>query len=301
MMNNNDIILLDGSIGQEILKKSGDQATPLWSTKVMMEKPGIVDDVHESYFKSGATVATTNTYPVHYDRLKRVGLEKERFKLWDIAVDSAINARNKHGHGKVAASIGPLIASYRPDICPPAKEAKKIYDEIIAYLEIKTDLILIETMCSIDQAEGALLASKKIKKPVWIAFSVDDFDGSKLRSGEEVEKIDLIIKKFNPDAVLINCSRPEVVASALKIISAFDVKYGAYANGFTKITSGFLKDAPTVDALEERKDLNPESYSKFVMEWVNLGATIVGGCCEVGPAHIKLIAQKLNKSGYNIV
>ena len=62
-----------------------------------------------------------------------------------------------------------------------------------------------------------------------------------------------------------------------------------------------LKDAPTVDALEEEKDLNPESYSKFVMEWVNLGATIVGGCCEVGPDHIKLIAQKLNKSGYNIV
>ena len=119
-MNNNDIILLDGSIGQEILKKSGDKATPLWSTKVMMEKPGIVDDVHESYFKSGATVATTNTYPILYDRLKRVGLEKERFKLWDIAVDSAINARNKHGYGKVAASIGPLIASYRPDICPPA-------------------------------------------------------------------------------------------------------------------------------------------------------------------------------------
>ena len=149
--------------------------------------------------------------------------------------------------------------------------------------------------------EIIVVTNSKIKKPVWIAFSVDDFDGSKLRSGEEVEKIDLIIKKFNPDAVLINCSRPEVVASALKIISAFDVKYGAYANGFTKITSGFLKDAPTVDALEERKDLNPESYSKFVMEWVNLGATIVGGCCEVGPDHIKLIAQKLNKSGFNIV
>ena len=99
----------------------------------MMDKPTIVDDVHESYFKSGATVATTNTYPVLYDRLKRVGLEKERFKLWDIAVDSAINARNKNGYGKVAASIGPLIASYRPDICPPASEAEKMYDEIISY------------------------------------------------------------------------------------------------------------------------------------------------------------------------
>ena len=48
-------------------------------------------------------------------------------------------------------------------------------------------------MCAIDQAEGALLASKKIKKPVWIAFSVDDFDGLKLLSCEEFEMIDLII------------------------------------------------------------------------------------------------------------
>jgi homocysteine S-methyltransferase len=298
---NKDITLLDGSIGQEILKRSGDKATPLWSTKVMMDKPTIVDDVHRSYFKSGATVATTNTYPVHYDRLKRVGLEDDRFKLWDIAVNSALSAREKHGYGKVAASIGPLIASYRPDICPPAAEAEKIYDEMISHLSLKTDIILIETMCSIDQAEGALRASEKIKKPVWIGFSVDDFDGSKLRSGENLKDIVSILEKFTIEAVLINCSRPEVVTTAVEIVSSFNKKFGAYANAFTKISSGFLEDAPTVDALEERKDLNPQNYLKFVMEWVELGASIVGGCCEVGPEHIKLIANKLKNNGYQIV
>ena len=228
-------------------------------------------------------------------------MEKERFKLWDIAVDSAINARNKLGYGKVAASIGPLIASYRPDICPPPAEAEKIYDEMISHLSLKTDIILIETMCSIDQAEGALRASEKINKPVWIGFSVDDFDGSKLRSGENLKDIVSILEKFTIEAVLINCSRPEVVTTAVEIVSSFNKKFGAYANAFTKISSGFLKDAPTVDALEERKDLNPENYLKFVMEWVELGASIVGGCCEVGPEHIKLIANKLIKSGYQIV
>ena len=298
---NKDITLLDGSIGQEILKRSGDKATPLWSTKVMMDKPTIVDDVHRSYFKSGATVATTNTYPVHYDRLKRVGLEDDRFKLWDIAVNSALNARDKHGYGKVAASIGPLVASYRPDICPPPAKAEKIYDEMISHLSLKTDIILIETMCSIDQAEGALRASEKTKKPVWIGFSVDDFDGSKLRSGESLKKIASILEKYTIEAVLINCSRPEVVTTAIEIVSSFNKKFGAYANAFTKISSGFLKDAPTVDALEERKDLNPENYLEFVMEWVELGASIVGGCCEVGPEHIKLISNNLKKSGYQIV
>ena len=58
------ITLLDGSIGQELVKRSGDRATPLWSTMVMLDKPGIVDDVHADYFRAGATVATTNTYPV---------------------------------------------------------------------------------------------------------------------------------------------------------------------------------------------------------------------------------------------
>ena len=144
-------------------------------------------------------------------------------------------------------------------------------------------------------------ASEKIQKPVWISFSVDDFDGSKLRSGENLKQIASILEKFTIEAVLINCSRPEVVTTAIEIISSFDKKFGAYANAFTKITADFLKDAPTVDALQERKDLDPENYSAFVMEWVKLGASIVGGCCEVGPEHIKAIANKLKNSGYKIV
>ena len=133
-----------------------------------------------------------------------------------------------------------------------------------------------------------------------IAFSVDDFDGSKLRSGESILETKSVLEQHNPDAVLINCSRPEAVTLAVSIISHFGFKFGAYANGFTKITEEFLEDAPTVSSLKRRKDLSPKEYLKFVYEWINLGATIVGGCCEVGPEHIKLIAEDLTKSGYQI-
>ncbi len=299
-MNDRHITLLDGSIGQELVKRSGDRVTPLWSTTVMMEKPDLVNQVHGEYFSAGATVATTNTYPVLYDRLKRVGLENERFKLWNIAVNAALNARNSNGFGLVAASIGPLIASYRPDICPPAREAAALYEEITRELSKKVDLLLIETMSSIDQGEGALIAAKRCGKPVWIAFSVNDFDGTKLRSGEEVSEIRKILDQYEPDAVLINCSRPEAVSEALKSVSNFGIKFGAYANGFTKINSEFLKEAPTVDVLEQRLDLSPNAYAKFVLDWVDSGATIVGGCCEVGPDHIKEIAQALTKAGHQI-
>jgi S-methylmethionine-dependent homocysteine/selenocysteine methylase len=101
--------------------------------------------------------------------------------------------------------------------------------------------------------------------------------------------------------VLINCSRPEAVAAALEIIKGFGKPFGAYANGFTRISEGFLKDAPTVDALEQRTDLGPEAYADFAMGWVGQGATIVGGCCEVGPAHIAELARRLKEAGHEIV
>jgi S-methylmethionine-dependent homocysteine/selenocysteine methylase len=296
-----EITLLDGSIGQELVKRSGDRATPLWSTSVMIEKPELVNETHAAYFKVGASVATTNTYAVLYDRLKTKDLKDQRFKLWETAIRAATTAREAHGSGRIAGSIGPLIASYRPDICPSPDQAEELYSEIIQAIGPHVDVLLIETMCSIDQADGAMRAAKKSGRSIWLAFSVDDFDGTKLRSGEKLRDVKPIVERHQPDAILINCSRPEAVSTGVKIIADFGFKFGAYANGFTKISDGFLQVSPTVDALEQRQDMSPYQYAEFAMDWVALGATIVGGCCEVGPDHIKELAQRLTTAGHTIL
>jgi homocysteine S-methyltransferase len=296
-----EITLLDGSIGQELVKRSGDRATPLWSTRVMIEKPEIVNEVHAAYFNAGATVATTNTYAVLYDRLKTADLKDQRFELWETAITAATAARNAHGSGRVAGSIGPLIASYRPDLCPPPDQAAELYGEIIETIGPLVDVLLIETMCSVDQADGAMRAAKKSDRPIWLALSVDDFDGTKLRSGENLKDVRPMLDRHQPDAILINCSRPEAVSKGVEIISKFGFKFGAYANGFARISDGFLQDSPTVDVLEQRQDMSPNHYAEFAMDWVALGATIVGGCCEVGPDHIKELAQRLIFEGHTIL
>ena len=280
-----NVVLLDGSIGQELIKRSGDRATPLWSTQVMIDHPDIVEEVHADYFRVGSTIATTNTYAVLRDRLERVGLEDQTAALTNIAVNAARKARKAFGSGRVAASLGPLFASYRPDICPPAAEAAERYAEPVSLMKDKVDILLIETMSSIDQADGALRAAVGNGLPVWLSLTVDDDDGTRLRSGEPLRDIVTLVESRQPDAVLINCSRPESMAAALDVIGRFGKPFGAYANGFTRISEGFLKELPTVDALEQRKDLDPASYAKFAMEWVDMGATIVGGCCEIGPDH----------------
>jgi len=292
------VTLLDGSVGQELVKQYGEKPTPLWSTEIMLKDPNMVSDIHSAYFEAGATIATTNSYTILRDRLKHFALEHEVHNLWNSSVAAACKARDKFGSGRIAGSIGPLRASYRPDICPPVEEASSIYKEKVESIAPMVDILLVETVCSLKQAEGVLAATDNSNKPVWISFSVDDNDGTKLRSGENLEDVKAVINNHFVEAVLINCSPPEVVGNALSILSKMGLAFGAYANGFSKISSDFLKTRPTVDALTARKDLGPEEYSNFVTNWIRNGASIVGGCCEIGPTHISKIAQKIHELGY---
>lgn len=296
-----DITLLDGSIGQEIVKRSGDRATPLWSTSVMMEKPDIVSAVHGDYFRAGSTIATTNTYAVHVDRLERVGLQDQQLPLLDRAMAAARRARDAHGSGRIAVALGPLGASYRPDLVIPPDQAQAAFATIARHLGPLADLMLIETASSIAHAADALRGAAQGGVPVWLAVTVRDDDGTRLRSGEPLADLAPLIDSARPAAILINCTRPESVAPALAILKTFGLPFGAYANGFTHISDGFLKDAPTVDALTQRRDLDPQAYADFAMNWVDQGATIIGGCCEIGPAHIAEIARRLKAAGHAIV
>lgn len=297
------ITLLDGSIGQELVKRGSGEPTPLWSTQVMMEQPDLVAAVHADYFAAGAMIATTNTYPVHRSRLERVGLEDKQAHLIKVAVDCAVEARDLNGKGRVAGALGPLLASFRPDLSPDVGLAAERFSEIIKQMGPQVDLILAETVSSLQEAEGVFqgYASSGSDKPLWISFSVDDEDGTKLRSGEPLFVVAEMLTHYKPAAVLINCSMPEAIDAGLPLIADCGVPFGAYANGFTKITDAFKLDMPTVAALDARKDLTPDLYADHVMKWVDAGAAIVGGCCEVGPVHIAEIARRLKDAGHTIV
>lgn len=287
-----DIILLDGGMGQELVHRAGDNPTALWSTQVMLDHPGLVAAVHADYRDAGATLHTTNTYAIHRDRLAHAGMEDQFEALHRAALKEAA------GIGAVAGSIGPLIASYRPDIHPPHAEAVPLYAEMAKLIGPHVDLILCETVASIAMGKAVLEAALPTGKPVWLAFTVDDTDGSKLRSGEDVAEV---LQFTQAAAILINCASPEAITTAMDILAKGDMPFGAYANGFIKISEDFLKANPTVDALSARADLGPDAYGAFVMQWIDQGATIVGGCCEVGPAHVAKMAELIEKAGHRIV
>jgi S-methylmethionine-dependent homocysteine/selenocysteine methylase len=295
-----EITLLDGGMGQELLARSGDDPTPLWATRVMLDHPGLVRQIHQAYFAAGASVATTNTYAIHHDRLERFHLDPMFHALHLRALVEAHEARASHGRGLIAGSMGPLIATYRPEVTQPIDIAAPKYAEIARILGPHVDVLLPETLASVQMCEGAVQGAMAGGKPIWLAVTVDDHDGSRLRSGEPVTDLGRLTCAYPIAAVLANCSVPEAMGAALAGLKTLGLPFGAYANGFTHISGNFLVDAANVKDLTHRHDLTPETYTRFAMDWVGMGATIIGGCCEVGPAHIAHLAAALRAAGHTI-
>jgi len=287
-----DITLLDGGMGQELVHRTG-KATPLWAMQALLDAPELVGAVHRDFFAAGAEVATTNTYAVLPDRLAAFGMADRLEELTAIACDISARARDAAGGGIVAGALGPLGFSYRPDNAPPAEEAAEVYARVAHIQARVADVLLLETMSSVDQARGGLMGAQVTGKPVWLALSVDDTDGTRLRSGEALAEIAALLETFAPARVLLNCSRPEAVSQGLPILAALHHHVGAYANGFTRIDPRFNGIGATTALLSARQDTGPTAYAAFARGWVADGARTVGGCCEIGPAHIAELARCL--------
>ena len=301
MMSHKPVItLLDGGMGQELLKRSSKDITPLWSTQVMIDEPDIVRDVHIDYIFAGARVITLNAYTMTPERLARDGQIEDFEKLQDAAINAAISAREAAGipEVKIAGCLPPLVASYHAEVTPKYEAMLKSYSKIVAIQAPHVDVFLCETMSSIAEAKAALVAAKESGLPVWVSLTIEDNDQGLLRSGEALLDAVAMLDEFGADAKLLNCSKPEAILASWSKMKSDQGLTGAYGNGFTSIDS--LKPGGTVKSMQSRTDLGPAAYAEFAMEWVTNGAGLIGGCCEVGPAHIAELSKRLIENGYSV-
>lgn len=294
------IVLLDGGMGQELIARSKHPPYPLWSAKVMMDEPDIVRAVHLDYLKAGARVLTLNSYSATPERLERAGVG-DMFKLLQrAAIDiakSAIDAADVDT--TIAGCLPPLVASYRPDIALPFEPALDTYRRIVAEQADAVDIFLCETLSSVSEVRAATTAAIETGKPVWTSMTMKDDGDCQLRSGEPLAEGVSAAIECGASAVLANCSWPETITGGLDALGPGGVPYGAYANGFTSVDP--LHPSGTVDALTARDDLDPDRYCDWTFQCIEHGASILGGCCEVGPAHIAKIAERCTTDGIEIV
>lgn len=289
------VTIMDGGMGRELERVGAPFRRPEWSALALMEKPETVGLAHQSFVDAGAEVIITNTYALVPFHIGQERFDKQGRELTKLAAEIARDVADKNKGLMVAGSLPPAFGSYRPDLFD-ADNAAKIYIPLIEEQEIYVDVWLAETMSSIVEAEFLInLIREYSDKSIWISYSLADREGDgstppQLRSGERIEVAIDLIKSMNVDVLLFNCSQVEEMSPALEIVQGGDlnVPYGAYANAFEPINKMKSVDS---DDTGIRAEMNPESYFEFAKEWKDLGATIIGGCCGIGPDHIKKLAD----------
>ncbi len=285
-------LLLDGGMGAELQRRSARRGG-LWSAQALIDDPDLVASVHEDYVEAGADVLITNTYSTVPSYLAKSGLENRYLELADLAGQIVRRVADRASRKVlVAGSLPPLDESYRPDLVPPDEEARAVYGNLTATLLPYVDVYLCETMSSTRESLNAVSAVREVvghDKPVWVSCTLSETPGGGLRSGESVAEAVAAMRGLGVDAYLFNCSTPEAITPAIKSLSALvDVPIGTYPN-LLMIPEGWTLDNEVPTGVRE---LDVADYVSFAEQWHDLGATMIGGCCGIGPSYIRALHEK---------
>jgi S-methylmethionine-dependent homocysteine/selenocysteine methylase len=295
------VLLLDGGMGRELHFRGVEVPETIWSAASLLSDPEVVQQIHQDFIKAGADIITTNTYGVIASDLAKVGLGKRFKELNKLACTLAANAIKAAGKKvAIAGSLPPLRGSYRPDLVGPLDEIEMLYEEQVAILAPHVDLLICETMSSGREALAAARAACKTGKPVWIAWALSEDRPVTLRSGETIEDAIQLVADLPVSGYLGGCSAPESITSLIPRLANTGKRwFGGYANTFTPIPKDWeLNGNKESDGLlNYRDDLTPLQYGRHAADWLEKGATVVGGCCGTRPAHIAEIRRLIDAPG----
>ncbi len=286
------VLISDGGLATELETRGHDLSDALWSARLLVDEPAAIEAVHAAYFHAGADIATTATYQASFEGFAARGLTRtESVRLWQRGVALASAARDAcAGDGRrrwVAASVGPYGAA-RAD----GSEYRGRYGRTVAELrawhrprmevlaEAGADLLAVETVPDIDEAEALVDLVNELRVPAWLSYTID---GARTRAGQPLaDAFAMAADSASIVAIGVNCCSPADVAAAVDLAARTGKPVVAYPN------SGEGWDAA------RHRWTGPTQFTPGqAREWYARGARIIGGCCRVGPAHIAHLAREL--------
>jgi len=283
-------VILDGGLGTLLEQRGHDLASELWSARMLIEQPQTIRDAHREFFEAGAEVGISASYQVSYEGLGAAGIDRaETDRLLALSVRLVADARDDaRASGWVAASVGPYGAmladgsEYRGDYALSVAQLREWHaPRLRTLMDAGADALAIETIPCLAEVEAVLGEVQGSGVPAWLAVTAAM---GALRSGESLaeayamaDDVDEII------AVGINCSDPLDVASAI----------AAARSVTTKPIVVYPNSGEQWDAKNRRWMGTPGFPSSLVREWRDAGASLIGGCCRVGPAEISAIGSAL--------
>ena len=290
--------ILDGGMGQELLARGMEPNGTLWSANALLQDKyhKLLLDTHLDFINSGAEVIVTTTFTTRRMRLRDNNVEDKFEYLNTKAGEIAKKAKDLNPHVLIAGGLPPQYLTYEADTRSDNEIRENFYEQA-KLLDPFIDFFYFDVLSSVKEFKLAIEAIKSFNKPYLVGAHISE--GVRLPSGENISDIISKIEHKNLLGLILSCISPENYEQNLNEIKNLGVPFGFKLNGFvtTKPNSGYTnsfkksKTGNPNEFLGQRKDLTPENMALIVKKFKDAGATILGGCCETRPEHIKEMAK----------
>ena len=290
--------ILDGGMGQELLARGMKPNGTLWSANALLKEEyhQLLLDTHLDFIKAGAEVIVTTTFTTRRVRLRDNKVEDKFEYLNKKAGEIAQKAKKQFPHIFIAGGLPPQYLTYEEDTRADEEIKQNFYDQA-KLLDPYVDFFYLDVLSSVKEFRLAIEAIEDFKKPYLVGAHISE--GVNLPSGETISDIMNNIDHKNLLGVILSCISPENFSKNLEEVRNLGIPFGFKFNAFetTKPKNGYTnhynksKTGNPNEFLGQRKDLTPEFMAKFVKKFKDDGATILGGCCETRPSHIKAMSE----------
>tara|TARA_B100001063_G_scaffold236097_1_gene255435 strand:+ start:503 stop:1411 length:909 start_codon:yes stop_codon:yes gene_type:complete len=290
--------ILDGGMGQELLARGMEPNGTLWSANALLQEKyhKLLLDTHIDFIKSGAEVIVTTTFTTRKIRLSDNNVEDKFEYLNKKAGEIAQKVKKLYPNVLVAGGLPPQFLTYEADPRPDKEIRENFYDQA-KLLNPYVDFFYFDVLSSVKEFRIAIDSIKEFDKPYLIGAHISE--GINLPSGEKISEIISSMKHEKLLGIILSCISPENYELNINEIKNLGVPFGFKLNAFVKTNpkpnyTGAYKKSKTGNPNEflgVREDLTPEKMLEFAKKFKDAGATILGGCCETRPTHIKAFAS----------
>jgi len=286
--------ILDGGMGQELLARGMEPNGTLWSANALLQDKyhKLLLDTHIDFIKSGAEVIVTTTFTTRKIRLSDNNVEDKFEYLNKKAGEIAQKVKKLYPNVLVAGGLPPQFLTYEADPRPDKEIRENFYDQA-KLLNPYVDFFYFDVLSSVKEFRIAIDSIKEFDKPYLIGAHISE--GINLPSGEKISEIISSMKHEKLLGIILSCISPENYELNINEIRNLGVPFGFKLNAFVKTnpkpnyTGAYKKSKKgnPNEFLGVREDLTPEKMLEFAKKFKDAGATILGGCCETRPTHIK--------------
>jgi methionine synthase / methylenetetrahydrofolate reductase (NADH) len=273
------LLIFDGAMGS-LLYERGIFVMQNFE-QVNVTRPDVVAQIHEDYVGAGANIIETNTFGANSFRLDRHGLG-DQVRAFNLA--GARLARKAAGEDVwVGGSMGPT--GLVPGVATQAEldlASATFAEQAAALVEGGADLLILETFRHLEEIRLAIEAVRR-STPATPIIATMAFDPSEtVADGSSPEHVATALRDWGADGLGVNCGDgPQIALAIAERMRVVDLPLCVQPNaGLPRTVDGRLLYMAT-----------PEYFDVFARRTIQIGATMVGGCCGTTPEHVRWMAK----------